>query len=407
MSSSSSHRLSSPAPLMVPLPPSMPSPVSPSITSPAADHLAVALPSLATHSLLLLIFPQRLLQPLFISTTGGLHPFCIISLFLNPLRPWNIFASYSAHNKPVACLKQSEDGSLLISGGDDVTVSYVRIFQIVEASLDTSSTSLMLQRFVAHDGSVTAIDSSLAQCNSTIISCSLDCTVKFWGLLDGTKLITVAFPCPIMGIALDQMRAEFFAAGSDGFIYKGLINVGSKFHVNQGHECTRWAQKHESGIVSLVIASETKNLISASEDGMVYIWKTETGEAIMGLGSHIGSISEMVVANGMEQDLNVGKKVDNFGDEINRVEQSRPLKDTLELEDVLRVAAKDRSRAIDMLESAISTYKKLLEVILKEAKKGVLVAPPTVENKSIACNPKQIFQILPLNFCFQRQNEDK
>ncbi|KAE8702306.1 putative Non-LTR retroelement reverse transcriptase [Hibiscus syriacus] len=248
---------------MVPLPPSTPSPVSLSVTPPAADRLAVPC-------------PRRQL----------IH--CRFSYF-----PRHCFSLYS---------------------------------------------SVQL-RFVAHDGSLTAIDSSVSQCNSTtIISCSLYCTVKFWGLLDGTKLRTVAFPCPVMGIALDQMRAEFFFAGSDEFIYKGLINVGSKIHVNQEHECTRWAQKHESGIVSLVIA--TDNLVSASEDRMVYISEIDTGEAIMGLGSHIGSISEMVVANLTGQGLKVGKKVDNFGEGINRVELSRPLKDSLELEDVLRVAEK-------------------------------------------------------------------
>ncbi|KAK8507437.1 hypothetical protein V6N13_141459 [Hibiscus sabdariffa] len=288
----------------------------------------------------------------------------------------DILSSYSAHNKPVSCLKTSEDGSLLLSAGDDGTVSYVPIFRIVEASPGTSSTSLMLRRFVAHDGSVTAIDSCVARGNSTIISCSLDCTIKIWGLLDGTKLRTVTFPCPIMGIALDQLRTEFFAAGSDGFIYKGILNVGGKNHVNQGHDCIRWARRHESGIVSLVMVSETKNLVSASEDGTVYIWEIETGEAIMGRGNDIGSISGMVVANGMGQGLKVGsKRVENFGDGyggINRVELSlsRSLKDTLDLEDVLRVAAKDRSRAINMLESAISAYEKLLELILKEAKKG-------------------------------------
>ncbi|KAE8707833.1 putative leucine-rich repeat containing protein [Hibiscus syriacus] len=179
----------------------------------------------------------------------------------------------------------------------------------------------MLQRFVAHDGSVTAIDSSMSQCNSTIISCSLDCIVKFWRLLDGTKLRTVAFPCPITGIALDQTMAEFFAAGSDGFIYKGLINVGSKIHVNQGHECTRWAQKHERDRI-FSDASETKNLISASEDGM----------------------------GGAEQQL----------------------KDSLELEDVLRWP-KRTGRAIDMLESAISAYEKLWSSFSRKPRR-VLVA---------------------------------
>ncbi|MBA0783693.1 hypothetical protein Gotri_001364 [Gossypium trilobum] len=340
-------------------------------TSSASIHLYNWWSSTALHNFLV---PEPV-APLS-ATLDGLYLFAGgLSGYIHALSvpSGEILASYSAHNKPVSCLKISEDGSLLISGGDDGTISFVPIFQIIEASPDKSSTSLMLQRFVAHDGSVTAIDSIMAQCNSTIISSSLDCTIKIWGLLDGTKLRTVTFPCAIMGIALDQIRKEFFAAGSDGFIYKGSINAGSKKHVNQTQEFIRWAQKHDSGIVSLVMVSETNNLVSASEDGKVYIWEIETGEAIMGLDNDVGSISDMVVANGMERGLNFGKKADNFYDGYSglcRVELSRSLKDTLDIEDVLRVATKDRSRAIDMLESAISAYERLLELILKEAKKG-------------------------------------
>ncbi|KAK6270216.1 hypothetical protein POUND7_007321 [Theobroma cacao] len=296
---------------------------------------------------------------------GGLSG-CIYAL---SVPSGDILRSYSAHSKPVSCLRIGEDGSLLISGGDDGTISFVPIFQLVEASPDQDSRDLMMQGFVAHDGSVTEI----AQCNSSIISCSMDCTIKFWGQLDGTNLRTVTFPCAVMGVALDQMKTEFFAAGSDGFIYKGSLNVGSKKHVNRGREFITWPQKHDGGIVSLVMTSEGKNLVSASEDGQVYIWEIETGQVIMGLGNDMGSISDMVVANGMGQGLKVGKRANNSCDEyggLNGVELSRSLKDTLDLEDVLKVAAKDRTRAIDMLESAISMYERLLELILKEAKRG-------------------------------------
>ncbi|XVF18512.1 hypothetical protein REPUB_Repub11eG0028300 [Reevesia pubescens] len=286
----------------------------------------------------------------------------------------DILRSYSAHNKPVSCLKISEDGSLLISGGDDGTIAFVPIFQIVEALPDLSSSSVMMQRFVAHDGSVTAIASCEAQWNSTVISCSIDCTIKFWGLLDGTNLKTVTFPCAVMGVALDQMKTEFFAAGSDGFIYKGSVNVGSKKYSNQGWEFIRWPQHHEGGIVSLVMVNEQKNLVSASEDGRVYISETETGQVIMRLGNDMGCISDMVVAGGMVQDLKVSKRTNSSFDGYGGLygfELSRSLKDTLDLEDVLKVAANDKSRAIDMLESAISMYERLLELILKEAKRGL------------------------------------
>ncbi|OMO92577.1 hypothetical protein COLO4_17477 [Corchorus olitorius] len=277
----------------------------------------------------------------------------------------DIIRSYSAHNKPVSCLKISEDGSLLISGSDDGTIAFVPIFQIVE-----NSSSLMLQSFVAHGGTVTAIE----QYDSTIISCSMDSTVKFWGMFEGTKLRQVTlFPCAVMGVALDQMKTEFFAAGSDGFIYNGSsLNVGTKKHSNRGGECIRWPQKHEGGIVSLIIMSGGKNLVSASEDGKVFIWEIETGKIIMAFGTDMGCISDMVVANGIGQGLRLGKRDidswDGYGG-FYKEELSRTLKETLDLEEVLKVAAKDRTRAIDMLESAISMYERLLELILKEAMK--------------------------------------
>lgn len=49
---------------------------------------------------------------------------------------------------------------------------------------------------------------------------------------------------------------------------------------------------------------------------------------------------------------------------------TRSVKDTVVIEDVLSVAAKDRSKAIDMLEPAVGAYEKPLELILKEAKGG-------------------------------------
>ncbi|XVE63311.1 hypothetical protein DITRI_Ditri07aG0009700 [Diplodiscus trichospermus] len=300
---------------------------------------------------------------------GGLSG-CVYAL---SIPSGDILRSFSVHDKPVSCLKISEDGSLLISGGDDGTIAFVPIFQILEPSPDNSCGSLMMQRFIAHDGSVTAIVSCPAQCNSTIISCSLDSTVKIWALLDRTNLRTVTFPCAVMAVALDQMKREFFAAGSDGFIYKASMNVGSKNLVNRGCELIRWPQKHEGGIVSIVTLNELKNLVSASEDGRVYIWEIETGQVIMELGNDMGCISDMVVANGTVQGSKVGKRsnssCDRYGG-LYRVEPSWSLKDTLDIEDVLRVAAKDRTRAIDMLESAISMYERLLELILKEAQRG-------------------------------------
>jgi pre-rRNA-processing protein IPI3 len=109
----------------------------------------------------------------------------------------------------------------------------------------------------------------------------------------------------------------------------------------------------------------------------VYLWEVERGQVIMVLGNNMESISDLVVASGIgdarRQGVRVGENMNKSvggGIVLSGKEFTRSVKDTVEIEDVLSVAAKDRSKTIDMLESAIGVYERLLELILKEAKGG-------------------------------------
>ncbi|KAJ9183035.1 hypothetical protein P3X46_006954 [Hevea brasiliensis] len=288
----------------------------------------------------------------------------------------SILRSFPAHDKPVSSLRINSDWSLVISGGDDGTIAVVPIFQLVEASGEESPSNLTLHRFVAHDGPVTSIIACMGLCHPTIVSCSTDCTCKLWSLLEGRNLQTVAFPCVISSIALDTTEAEFYAAGSDGLIYKGFLKVGSTKEANQSRELVTWAEKHGGAVVSVVVVNEGKNLVSAAEDGSIYIWEIERGQVLMVLGNDMEGISDVVVAKGISYGkaygLRIGNDMNEFGGGnlglSGKELSSKPIKDTMGVEDVLTVAASDRRKAIDMLESAIRVYERLLELILKEAK---------------------------------------
>ncbi|KDP41031.1 hypothetical protein JCGZ_03563 [Jatropha curcas] len=289
----------------------------------------------------------------------------------------NIIKSVPAHHKPVSSLKISSDSSLLISGGDDGVIVVMAIFQLLDASGNENPSDSILHSFVAHDGPVTAIRSCTRLSLPAIVSCSSDCTCKLWSLLEGENLHTVAFPCVILGIALDTMGAEFYAAGSDGLIYKGSFKAESRKEASRSRELAIWAERHGGAVVSVVVVNEGKNLVSAGEDGSVYIWEIERGQVIMVLGNNMEGISDVVVAkgigegkgyygNGINNEMNefVGGSLGLSGKELS----SRPIKEAMDMEDVLNVAANDRRKAIDMLESAIGVYERLLELILKEAK---------------------------------------
>ncbi|EEF30258.1 WD-repeat protein, putative [Ricinus communis] len=291
----------------------------------------------------------------------------------------NILKSFPAHSKPVSCINISSDSSLLISGGDDGNIVVVPIFQLVEAPGSENESNLILHSFPAHDGPVTGITVCMGICHPTIVSCSTDSTCKLWSLLDGRNLQTVAFPCSISGIALDPTEVEFYAAGSNGLIYKGSLQAGSRKGIAQGRKLITWTQKHDGAVVSVVVINEGKNLVSAAEDGSVFIWGIENGQLIMVIGNNMDNISDVVVARGICDGREgygnrVGNEMNEFGGRnlglSSKELNFRPIKDTVNVENALAVAAKNSRKAIDKLESAIGVYERLLELILKEAKAG-------------------------------------
>lgn len=316
------------------------------------------------------------------STPEGLYLFAggiSGTVYSHSIPSGNVLKSLPLHNKPVSCLTINDDGSLLISGGDDGTIFVIPIFQLLNSTINDNVEDLIMHKFVAHSSSVTAIISGLGFCNSQIVSCSLDCTCKFWSLLRGTHLNTVMFPCSILAIELNPIEFKFYAAGSDGSVYKVLLKVGKKKVTSPGYELVKWNQCHIGGIVSLALVNERRNLVTASEDGSIWIWEVDAGKAILVLRNEIGTISDLLaitginyysVGNGMRMSDGVeGSSESVFGLSVEEL-MRLPVKHTIEMEEALKVAERDTNRAINMLESAISMYERLLELIVKEAERG-------------------------------------
>ncbi|GFZ05064.1 hypothetical protein Acr_17g0006360 [Actinidia rufa] len=283
----------------------------------------------------------------------------------------DIIRSFFAHRKPVSCLAINDDGSLLFSGGDDGTIAVFPIYKLLHIS-PHKPTQLVLHRFVGHDSTVTSIVTGFGASNCTIISCSLDCTIKFWSFVHGTHLHTVTFPCTIWGVEMDPTESEYFVAGSDGSVYNGTLKG------QQGQKLVAWACKHGGPIIDLALINSGRNLITASEDGSVWIWEVSRKQVIRVLGEEMGSISDLVVfkwsgEEGGRHGLGPGEGNNDSGRwswGFASNELRRPIREVMEMEKVLGVLEEGRSRAIETLGSAIETYERFLERFLKEAKFG-------------------------------------
>ncbi|KAI9085907.1 hypothetical protein K1719_031984 [Acacia pycnantha] len=325
--------------------------------------------------------------------SGSIHCFSV------PLG--DVVKSFPAHTKPISCLQLNSDGSLVISGSDDGSITVIPTFQIVESSDSDSDSSkdLILHNFKkAHLDSVTALSTGIGLCNnSMLVSSSLDSTCEFWNLLEGTLLRTVTFPCSINGVAIsssDSSQYYLFAEGSDGSVYKASIMKAVRKTQNEEEVVVKkWNKKsHVGSTEAVVVVNEGKNLVSASEDGSVWMWEIEREEVTMVIKDNnnssnnglimegISSISDMIVVSGTTDEHKGGRgksrgRGGGRGEFVSsgmllKEEVMRSMKKIMEVGDVLRVVEEDERRAIDMLESAIAMYERLLELILEEALKG-------------------------------------
>lgn len=260
----------------------------------------------------------------------------------------------------------------------------IQSFKLVDDS--PSCSDPIIHKWKAHSESVTNFITGVGICTCTLVSCSMDCTCKFWSLTNGIiQMRTVTFPCAIFGFVMDSTESGFYAAGSDGFIYKGLIKVGSRkmFGKGKAYELVNWGKtkRHGGSIVSLFLVNEGRNLVSGSEDGSVWMWDVEEGEVIMVLVNdqilgRTRSISDMIVVKGTNNNNGFSVTSGEGGRGFSSTglcdeEMIRTLKQITEVGNLMDVAVHDKGRAIDMLESTIAMYERLLRLILREATKAI------------------------------------
>lgn len=281
----------------------------------------------------------------------------------------DLVQSFPAHRKAVSCLEINDDESLVLSGSDDGTITVIPLYNLVTSSKRRKRDTILC-RFGGHQGSVTSIYCGFGGGNyCTIMSSSLDSTCKIWSLMHGTHIRSIKFPSPMLSVVMDSTESEFYAAGVDGVIYKGALKASSRQAVQEARKIVPLKQKHYGPIVSIRMLSDGQNLVTASEDGNVWVWDIQSGEVVRILGHEMKIISSLVVAkvyNDAESRV-VTKKFTGGGGGFSTKELQRPIGKVVELKQRLDVAVQDRVRSVTNLESAFGNYENLLKLVVKQA----------------------------------------
>ncbi|CAL5081931.1 unnamed protein product [Urochloa decumbens] len=137
--------------------------------------------------------------------------------------------SFRAHagTGGVSCLAINDDGSLLVSGGDDGVVAVFALVHILDADRASNADGdLAIYRVAAHVAA---------------------------RLADGAHLRTLALPCAAaaLSLALDPTGSTLYAGGSDGRVLVARLNYspvpGGDYHERRGDGLARQRQRGSGG----------------------------------------------------------------------------------------------------------------------------------------------------------------
>lgn len=170
------------------------------------------------------------------------------------------------HAGSIRSLHFSDDGTALVSGSADHTI---RVWDV--ATGKSSFTDVGHQHIVR--GVCFADD-------STLVSVGNDGTCRIWDVGAGAELRSSAQHEELQSVVVDPARRIAFIGEDVGLGQPSLVH---RIDVSTGHEIGNLAEKKGSSRVQ-ALAPRAAKLLTASDKGVVHIWKAYDGRLIKRMG---------------------------------------------------------------------------------------------------------------------------
>lgn len=129
----------------------------------------------------------------------------------------NLMHVKDAHYQEISCIRVSQCGSFIVTGGLDARVMVWRTLDLVSAGGESAAP---YASFTNHSLPITdiAIADSNIPSDINVYTSSKDCTVRLYNIVTKTLMTTFVFDSPIECIARDAADRAIFAGLSDGTI---------------------------------------------------------------------------------------------------------------------------------------------------------------------------------------------
>lgn len=206
--------------------------------------------------------------------TSGCGNYLIVGIsemiYIWQLHSGNLLACVQRHYQTVSCLKLSQDGAFLLSGGEDGMVLVWRFAELLTGVQNNDP------KFTWQNHSAQVTDIHLMN-SGRCITTSADKTVNIYSYITGKRLFCVTLPTPIWSAVMDKNETVAYFGGLDGNIYQLATSTVSLAQSNDDNGSQRpILTGHKGKVVSLILSMDGSRLISASLDTSCKIWDLRT-----------------------------------------------------------------------------------------------------------------------------------
>ncbi|KAH7528249.1 hypothetical protein FEM48_Zijuj05G0052500 [Ziziphus jujuba var. spinosa] len=205
-----------------------------------------------------------------------------------------LLKTWRAHHKSLNCMLFSDDGSLLISGSDDGVICVWSLVSLLDVEDESGSSPSLLYCLSEHNASITSLLTTSGSSNSMLISSSMDGTCRVSDLVLGRVIQTNIYPVAIMAIVLHPSEKLLFCGSQDGRIFMNKFDIGLVNNPLYIAEEDKVVLKGHKGSITALTFSQS-GMISASEDGTIFIWDVISGTIIRRFNHQKGPVTNLAV----------------------------------------------------------------------------------------------------------------
>ena len=182
---------------------------------------------------------------------------------------------YIPSQSSVYAIAISRDGKTIVSGSLDDTIK-----------IWDAKSGVMLRSLEGHKGSVNSV--AISKDGNTIVSGSSDNSIRIWDTKSGAMLRSLeGHKSYVNSVAISEDGNTIVSGSNDGSIKIWDAKSGAMLRSLEGHKYS---------VNSVAISEDGNTIVSGSDDSSIKIWDTKSGVMLKSLEGHKGDVNSVAIS---------------------------------------------------------------------------------------------------------------